>query len=338
MALACDLPSHSAEAKMMKRLLLTLATLFSLGLPAACAETYPTHPVTIIVPFAAGGPSDVTARIIADQLAKRLGQQFVIENVNGAGGTLGAIRAARAAPDGYTLVLGHMGTHAAAVALYPHLAYDPRTDFAPIGLVDETPEVLVTRKDLPPSTLAEFVAYAKANEAKLNMAHSGVGSISYVGCVLLNAAIGIKPTMVPFTGSAPATNALLAGQVDYFCDPIVAQMAHVRAGALKGLAIAAAARHPLLPDVPTAAEQGLPQFSASPFFALFAPKGTPEPVVDTLAGALDRSLDDETARQRLTELGAAIADKNRRGPAPLAALVRSEIARLTPILKGAAEQ
>jgi tripartite-type tricarboxylate transporter receptor subunit TctC len=322
---------------MIKRLSLALAALATTGLLAAQAETYPTHPVTIIVPFAAGGPSDITARIVADQLAKRLGQQFVVENVSGAGGTLGAIRAARAAPDGYTLVLGHMGTHAAAVALYPNLAYDPATDFAPIGLVDETPEVLVTRKDLPPNTLQEFIAYAKANEQKLNMAHSGVGSISYVGCVLLNSAIGIKPTMVPFTGSTPATNALLAGQVDYFCDPIVAQMAHIRAGTLKGLAIAAATRHPLLPDVPTSAEQGLPQFAASPFFALFAPKGTPAPIVDALAAALDQALDDEAAGARLTALGAAIADKSRRGPAPLAALVRSEVARLTPILQAAAK-
>jgi len=322
---------------MLRRLLLALAAL-AVGVAAAPAETYPARPVTIIVPFAAGGPSDVTARIVADQLAKRLGQQFVIENVNGAGGTLGAIRAARAAPDGYTLVMGHMGTHAAAVALYPNLAYDPATDFAPIGLVDETPEVLVTRKDLPPDTLAAFVAYAKANEKKLNMAHSGVGSISYVGCMLLNAAIGIKPTMVPFTGSAPATNALLAGQVDYFCDPIVAQMAHIRAGALKGLALAAAARHPLLPDVPTAAEQGLPQFAAAPFYALFAPKGTPAAVVDVLSAALDQSLDDEGLRKRFADLGSAIPDKSRRGPAPMAALVKSEIARLTPILQAAAKK
>lgn len=323
---------------MLERLLLSIVALGVLAIAPVQAEPYPTRPITIIVPFAAGGPSDVTARIVAEQMAKRLGQQFVIENVNGAGGTLGAIRAARATPDGYTLVLGHMGTHAAAVALYPNLAYDPARDFAPIGLVAETPEVLVTRKDLPPNTLQEFVAYAKANEAAMNMAHSGVGSISYVGCVLLNSAIGIKPTMVPFTGSAPATNALLAGQVDYFCDPIVAQMAHIRAGSLKGLAIAAAARHPLLPDVPTSAEQGLPQFSASPFFALFAPKETPASVVAMLAAALDQSLDDETARKRLTELGAAIAEKGRRGPAPLAALVKSEVARLTPILQSAAKK
>jgi tripartite-type tricarboxylate transporter receptor subunit TctC len=323
---------------MIQRLLRSLAALALLGLTGAQAETFPSHQVTIIVPFAAGGPSDVIARIVGDYLSRRLGQPFVMENVNGAGGTIGTLRAARAAPDGYTLVMGHMGTHAASVALYPNLAYDPRTDFAPVGLVIETPEVLVTRKDLPPNSLKEFVAYAKQNEGKLNMAHSGVGSISYVGCTLLNAAIGIKPTLVPFTGSAPATNALLAGQVDYFCDPIVAQMPHVLAGTLKGLAIAAAQRHPLLPDVPSAAEQGLPQFSAAPFYALFAPKGTPAPVVETLSSAVDQALDDEATRKRLTDLGAAIAEKNRRGPAALAALVASEMARLTSILQSAAKK
>jgi tripartite-type tricarboxylate transporter receptor subunit TctC len=308
-----------------------------LGL-AAHAETYPSHQVTVIVPFAAGGPSDITARIVADQLSKRLGQPFVVENVNGAGGTIGATRAARATPDGYTLVLGHMGTHAAAPALYPNLAYDPATDFAPIGLVVETPEVLVTRPDLPPNSLKEFAAYAKANESKLNMAHSGVGSISYVGCLLLNSAIGIKPTLVPFTGSTPATQALMAGQVDYFCDPILAQLPHIRAGALKGLAIAAASRNALLPDIPTSAEQGLPQFNASPFYALFAPKGTPAAVVDTLVAALDKGLDDADARKRLNDLGSAVPDKSQRGPVALAALVKSEMARLAPILKAASQK
>jgi tripartite-type tricarboxylate transporter receptor subunit TctC len=322
---------------MIRRFLLSIATLAMFGL-AAHAETYPSHQVTVIVPFAAGGPSDITARIVADQLSKRLGQPFVVENVNGAGGTIGATRAARATPDGYTLVLGHMGTHAAAPALYPNLAYDPATDFAPIGLVVETPEVLVTRPDLPPNSLKEFAAYAKANESKLNMAHSGVGSISYVGCLLLNAAIGIKPTLVPFTGSTPATQALMGGQVDYFCDPILAQLPHIRAGALKGLAIAAPTRNALLPDIPTSAEQGLPQFNASPFYALFAPKGTPAPVVDTLVTALDQGLDDPDTRKRLNDLGSAVPDKRQRGPAALAALVKSEMARLAPILKAASQK
>lgn len=306
--------------------------------PTATAEGYPTRPVTIIVPFAAGGPADITARIVGEQLAKRLGQQFIIENVNGAGGTIGATRAARATPDGYTLIMGHMGTHAAAPALYPDLAYDPAEDFAPIGLVAEFPEVLVTRKDFPAGTLKDFVAYAKANQSKLNMAHAGVGSVSYVGCLLLNTAIGIKPTLVPFTGSAPATNALVAGQVDYFCDPVIGQLAQIRAGNVRALAIAAAARHALLPDVPTAAEEGLPQFNIAPFFALFAPKGTPQSVVDVLAVALDQGLDDPAASKRFAELGATIAEKGRRGPAPLGALVKSEIARLSPILKAAAQK
>jgi len=323
---------------MILRLLRSLAVLMLLGGVGAQAETFPSHQVTIIVPFAAGGPSDVIARIVGEQMSRRLGQPFVIENVNGAGGTIGATRAARATPDGYTVVMGHMGTHAAAVALYPNLAYDPRNDFVPIGLVIETPEVLVTRKDLPPNTFKEFIAYARQNEARLNMAHSGVGSISYVGGLLLNSAIGIHPTLVPFTGSSHVTNALLAGQVDYFCDPIVAQMSHVRAGGLKGLALAAAQRHPLMPDVPTAAEEGLPQFDASPFYALFAPTDTPAPVVAALSAALDQALDDEGTRKRLEELGATIAAKDRRGPAPMAALVKSEIARLTPILQAATKK
>jgi tripartite-type tricarboxylate transporter receptor subunit TctC len=321
---------------MLKRLALSLAAVVLAGVTTAAAETYPSRTVTVIVPFPAGGPADITGRVVADQLSHRLGQQFIVENVNGAGGTIGATRAARATADGYTLILGHMGTHAAAPALYPKLAYDPAADFAPIGLIAELPEVLVTRKTLPPNNLTEFIAYAKANQGKLNMAHAGVGSVSYVGCIMLNTAIGIHPTLVPFTGSTPATQSLLAGQVDYFCDPIIGQMSQIRAGTLKGIAIAAAQRHPLLPDLPTAAEQGLPQFEIAPFFALFAPKGTPQPVIDALAAALDQGLDDPAVRKRFEALGGSIADKSRRGPAPLAELVKREVARLTPILKAAA--
>ncbi len=323
---------------MLKRLMLSLAALTLLFALPARAETYPSRTVTVIVPFPAGGPADIVGRVVADQLARRLNQTFVVENVSGAAGTIGSTRAARATADGYTIIVGHMGTHAAAPALYPNLAYNPVTDFAPIGLVAELPEVLVTRKDLPPNNLQEFVAYAKANELKLNMAHAGVGSVSYVGCLLLNTLINVHPTLVPFTGSTPATQSLLSGQVDYFCDPIVAQAPHIRSGGLKGLALAAPQRHPLLPDLPTAAEQGLPQFNIAPFFAVFAPKGTPQPIVDALAAALDQGLDDETVQKRFNDLGGSVADKSRRGPAPLAALVKSEMARLTPILKAAAQK
>jgi tripartite-type tricarboxylate transporter receptor subunit TctC len=188
------------------------------------------------------------------------------------------------------------------------------------------------RKDLPPTTLQEFTEYAKTNESKLNMAHAGVGSVSHVGCLLLNAAIGIKPTMVPFTGTGPAMNAIIAGQVDFVCDPILGPLPHVRAGTVKALAIAANKRNALLPEVPTSAEGGLPQFMASPFYALFAPRGTPQQIILTLADALNKGLNEDFARKRLLELGAEVPEPSRRGPEALRALVKSEIARLTPIL------
>lgn len=303
---------------------------------AAHAQTnYPLKPVRIIVPSAPGGGTDITLRLLTPRLIEFLGQPFVVENRGGGATVIGTDLAARAAPDGYTLLLGHLGTQAASLALNPNLAYNPRTDFEAIGMVGEQPELLVVRQSLPPKTLKEFVAYAKANESKLNMAHAGVGSVSYTGCLLFNNAIGIKPTLVPFTGTAPVMNALLADQVDYVCDPILGPLPHVRAGKMKALAITSAQRHPALPDVPTSAEAGLPQFNITIFFGLFAPKGTPKPTVDRLAAALMTGLDDEAAQKRLTVLGASIPDKSRRGPAPLAALVNTEIERLTPILKAA---
>jgi tripartite-type tricarboxylate transporter receptor subunit TctC len=228
-----------------------------------------------------------------------------------------------------------MGTHAAAPVFYPNLGYDPEKDFEPIGLIAEQPELLAVRKDFPANNLKEFIAYAKANERKLNMGHAGVGSVSYVGCLLLNSAIGINPTMVPFTGTAPVMNAILAGQVDYDCDPVLGPLPHVRAGTVKALAIATKKRSPLLPDVPTSHEQGLPEFDCAPFYALFAPKGTPKPIIDKLAEALNKGLSEEAVQKRLADLGADIAEPNRRGPKALADLVRSEVARLTPILKAA---
>ena len=189
------------------------------GMNGAQAQDYPARTVTIIVPFAAGGPADITGRIVADIFSRHLGQKFVVENVGGAGGTIGALRAARAPADGYTILSGHLGTNALAPAFYPNLGYDPQKDFEPIGLTAEYPELLVVRKDFPANNLKEFVAYAKSNAGKLNVGHAGLGSVSYIGCLLLNAAIGIKPTMVPFTGTAPVLNAMLAGEIDYECDP-----------------------------------------------------------------------------------------------------------------------
>jgi len=320
----------------MKKRCIALAFLLLAGSAGAQAQDYPTRPVTVIVPFAPGGPADVTGRIVADIFSRHLGQQFVVENVGGAGGTLGSLRVAHATPDGYTLISGHMGTHAAAPAFYPNLGYDPEKDFESIGLIAEQPELLAVRADFPANNLKEFLAYAKANESKLNMGHAGVGSVSYIGCLLLNSTIGIKPTMVPFTGTAPIMNAILAGQVDYDCDPILGPLPHVRAGTIKALAIAAKIRSPLLPEVPTSYEQGLPEFDCAPFYAVFAPKGTPKPIIDKLARALSDGLDEPSVQKRLAGLGAEIAEPSRRGPKPLTDLVKSEVARLTPILKAAA--
>jgi tripartite-type tricarboxylate transporter receptor subunit TctC len=202
----------------------------------------------------------------------------------------------------------------------------------------EYPELLVVRKDFPANNLKEFIAYARANEGKLNGGHAGLGSVSYIGCLLLNAAIGIKPTMVPFTGTAPVMNAMLGGEIDYECDPVLGTMAHVRAGTLKALAIAAKKRSPMLPEVPTSYEQGLPEFDCAPFYAVFAPSGTPKPIVGKLVEALNKGLSEESVQKRLTDLGAELIEPSRRGPKPLADLVKSESDRLMPILRAAAEK
>jgi tripartite-type tricarboxylate transporter receptor subunit TctC len=301
----------------------------------ACAQAYPTRAVTIIVPFAAGGPTDVCARIVGDHMSRTLGQQFIVENVVGAGGTTGSTRTMRAAPDGYTIQMGQTGTHAASVALYPNLVYRPDVDFEPIGMVVVPPIVIATRKDFPAKDLKEFMAYARANPDKLNMAHAGVGSITHFTCLMLNAMIGIKPTLVPFSGSAPAINALVAGQVDYICDPTPDIVQQLQGGTLKVYAVAAPTRSPVLPDVLTTIEAGLPEFQVIAWYGLFAPRGTPKPILDKLTGALDAALDNESVRKRLLDLGCDIPEKTQRGQAQLAALVKSEMARWGPIIKAA---
>jgi tripartite-type tricarboxylate transporter receptor subunit TctC len=319
-------------------LLRALASTIAIGFaaaPAAAQSDYPRRPITVIVPFAAGGPTDVVARIVSEHMSRTLGQQLLVENIVGAGGTTASTRAMRATPDGYTLEMGHMGTHAASVALYPNLAYKPDIDFAPIGMAAGTPILILAKKDFPPKDLKEFATYVKANEAKLNMAHAGVGSVSHVTALLLNSIIGVKPTQVPFSGTGPAMNALVGGQVDYMTDQIVNVVSQVQGGTIKGYAIATAERNPSLPNVPTTKEAGMPEFQVSAWNALFAPKGTPQEIVDKLAGALDKALSDEATRKRLLELGSDIPDAPRRGPQALLALVKSEIARWTPVIKAA---
>ena len=318
-----------------KRLTGALAGVLALGLAPAAAQNYPTRPITIIVPFAAGGPTDVISRIVGDSMSKTLGQPFVIENVVGAGGTTGVTRAKRAAADGYSIVMGHLGTHAAAPALYPNLQYDPANDFEPVGLVAGTPVLILAKKNLPPKDLKELAAYVKANEKTINGAHAGVGSVSFTTCLLLNNILQVKPTSIPYQGTGPSMNALVGGQVDYMCDQIVNAVPQVLGGTIKAYAIGTEERNPALPNVPTSKEAGLPEFQASAWNALFAPKGTPKAVVDKLSGALDKALDDAATRKRLLELGSDIPGKDRRGGPALVALVKSEIAKWTPVIKAA---
>ena len=301
----------------------------------AWAQTYPTRLVTIVVPFAPGGTTDVSARIVAEHMSRTLGQQFIIENVPGAGGTTGSARAMRAVADGYTIMMGQVGTHAFSVALYPNLAYRPDVDFAPIGLVLDSPLLIVARKDFPPKDLRDFAAYIRANGDKLNVAHAGVGSITYTFALYLNSVLGVKPTMVPFNGAAPAANALIAGHVDYRCNLIAEIGQQVQAGTVKAYGISGARRHPVLPEVLSAEEAGMPEFQATAWFALFAPKGVPQGVLDRLSDALDRALDDNNVRRRLRDIGGDDLPKVKRGQQPLAALVKSEIARWAPIIKSA---
>jgi tripartite-type tricarboxylate transporter receptor subunit TctC len=302
---------------------------------AAAQTDYPRRAITLIVPFAAGGPTDVISRIIGDHMTRTLGQPIIIENMVGAGGTTASTRAARATPDGYTIEMGHMGTHAASVALYPNLAYRPDVDFAPIGLVAGTPVLILAKKDFPPKDLKEFVPYVKSNVDSLNMAHAGVGSVSYTTCLLLNSILGVKPASIPFNGTGPALTALIAGQVDYMCDQIVNVVQQIQGGQIKGYAVATPERSPALPNVPTTKEAGLPEFQAQAWNGLFAPKDTPQPILDKLTDALDKALDDENTRRRLLELGSVLPGKAERTQKALAALVKSEIDRWTPIIKAA---
>ena len=306
------------------------------ALPAhAQAQPYPSRSITMIVPFAAGGPTDVISRIVTGHMAQTLGQTIIIENVVGAGGTTATTRAARATNDGYTLITGHMGTHAASVPLYPKLAYHPEKDFEPVALLAGTPILILARKDFQPKDLKEFITYVKANVEKVNAAHAGVGSVSHVSCELLNSILDVKPTGVPFNGTGPAMNALVGGQVDYMCDQIVNAVPQVKGGTIKAYAVATPERNPSLPDLPTTAEAGLPAFQAQAWNAIFAPKGTPAPIIEKLNAAAAKALDDENVRKRLLDLGSVIPSTAERTPAALAALVKSEIAKWTPVLKPA---
>jgi len=324
-------PSRRAVAR-----LLAIAAVASLSLPAH-AQTFPTKPITVIVPFAAGGPTDVVARLVGEHMSRTLGQQLVIENVGGAGGSTGMTRVAQAAPDGYTIGVGNMGTQSAAPALYPDLKYDPAKSFDQIGIVNFTPQAIVAKKDTAATDLKSFLAYLKANSEKLSYGHAGVGSISYVSGVLFNSQFGFKPAMVAYRGTGPALNDLVGGNIDYIVDQSLNVIPQITGGTIKAYAIAAPQRLESLPDVPTTKELGV-DFIFSAWNAMVAPKGLPADVRAKLIDALGKALDDPGIKKRYVELGSTAPAGADRGPAALQKLVEAEVIRITPALKAAAEK
>src|SRR5215831_12002149 len=301
---------------------------------SAYAQAYPVKSITVVVPFPAGGPSDVVARIVTEHMSRTLRQQMVIENVGGAGGTLGSARVAAARPDGYTLLAGRMGSHVAAPVLTPNVKYDSERDFEPIGLTAHSPAVIVARKDFPAMTLNEFIGYLKQNGDKVKEAHGGVGASSHMACLLFNQTLDIRPTLVAYRGTAPAMNDLIGGHVDFLCEQSVSVAEQIRAGTVKAYVVSANQRLPTLPDIPSAKESAI-NYQMSIWAGIFAPKGTPKEIVAKLAAALDKALDDPSVRKRLADLGGSIPAKQERTPASFARLVKAEIARWSPILKAA---
>ncbi len=314
-----------------------IAPLMLSNLAPVHAQSYPARNIIMIVPFPPGGPSDIVARIMAEGMTRHLGQQVVIENVGGAGGTIGATRAAQAAPDGYTVFAASMGTIIAAPTFYPNLKYDSNKDFAPIGMSANAPAAVSIKKDIPVKNLKEFVAWAKKNGADVKQAHGGVGGTSHMACVLFNQVVGIKPTLVAYRGMGPGMNDLMGGHIDIACEQAVVMTSAILGDKVRGIVVAGDKRLAAIPDVPTAKEAGVPGFNLNIWSGIFAPKGTPKEAMNKLADALNKTLDEPATAEKLGKLGGTVPPKSERGPAFLAKTVAADIPRWAPILKEAAE-
>ena len=311
---------------MLKRMSAAAAATIALTAVAA-GEEWPSRPITLVVPFAAGGGIDVSARIQAQRMGELLGQTIVVENIGAAAGMAGGQRVAKATPDGYTLLIGNTGTHAYSQTLYKKPLYNAATEFQPVGLVSESPRALIARKDLPANNLQELIAYLKANEKTAQFGSAGVGSGTHLPCVLFNSAIGANITHVPYRGEGPALQDLVGGRVDYMCATIQTGAAQVKQGSVKGIAVMAEKRVPIVPDLPTTGQQGLPGVEASVWNAFFFPKGTPDAIVRKLNKAMSDTIDDPDIRRRMTELGLEIVPPERRSPEYLARFLPEEIER-----------
>ena len=315
-------------------LALLMVALSGASVPAT-AQDWPQRPMTMVVPFAAGGGADVMGRILAQRLSELLGQQVIVEDVTGAGGMTGTNRVARAAPDGYQMALGSVGTHAYNQTLYKKPLYDAVTDFAPVALIAETPQVLVARKDLPAGDLREFIAYARANQARMQYGSAGTGSPTHLACSLFNAVIGIDVTHIPYRGAAPTMQDLIAGRIDYQCPNTTVALPQIAAATIKAIAILTRERSPILPDLASAREQGLTDFEASIWYALFLPKGTPGAIVARLHDAAVATMETPSVRARLADIGATVVAPARRSPEYLRNFVASEIAKWAVPIKAA---
>ena len=302
----------------------------------ALAQAYPNKAITLVVPFAAGGPTDVVARMLGAVMSKSLGQGVVIENKTGAGGTIAAAAVSRAAPDGYTFLIHHngMGT---APALYRKLSYNPLTDFEYVSQVVDVPMTLLGRKDLPAKDFKELQAYLKANAGKVNLAHAGLGAVSHLCGMLFRQAVGVDLTTVPYQGTGPAMTALLGGQVDLLCDQTTQTTPHIKAGAVKLYGVTTPSRLKTLPDAPTLAEQGLTGFQVVVWHGIYAPKGTPKEAVDKFGVALRAALKDPSVAVRLAELGAVVPADDKLSPTGLQTWLQQEILRYGPVIKAAGQ-
>jgi tripartite-type tricarboxylate transporter receptor subunit TctC len=313
-------------------------TFFADGMSPAAAQTWPTRPVTMVVPFAPGGGTDLLGRIVSKRLSEVLGQQVVVENIAGAGGMIGSARVVKSAPDGYTMVVG---TTADAInqSLYKAPLYNFATDLVPAGLMGNQPTVLLARKDFPASTLQEFAAYLKANLKSVQYGSAGAGSTGHLFCELLNAALGIGSVIhVPYRGGGPAMQDLIAGRYDYICTLSPTGKPLIDGNLVKGIAILQPKRSPEIPSLPSTAEQGLPDFDVSTWFGLFFPKGTPEPIVRRLNGALSETLDTPWVHERFKEIVANVAARDERSPEFLRKLVESDTAKMGAAIRGAGLQ
>lgn len=318
---------------------IALAVLFAISIVAvAKADDYPSRPITMVIPFAAGGPTDVLGRVVADRMSQLLGQQVVVENVGGAGGMTGVQRVAQSPPDGYTIVLGTVGTHAQNQTLYKRPLYNAATDFTPVALMAQVPLVLIARKDLPVNNLQEFIAYAKANQSKMSFGSAGAGSATHLGCVLLNAAMGVDIQHVPYRGTGPAMQDLAAGRIDYLCEIVTTALPQIQGGTVKPIAMLSLDRSPVLPNLPTANESGLPKFEAYTWNAIFLPKGASREIVNKLNTVIVETMKTPVVKDRLQGLGVMIVPPEKETPEYLDQFVKSEIEKwAAPIRASGAE-